>query len=77
MLALQQLSGPLADGVLSPFSNRMSMLAAEIYSLASSGNDNSKAPADNSPNDIFEAAYDVGMCYASSNIQFVFLYFSF
>jgi len=68
-LALQQLSGPPSGGVASLFSNRLSLLATEIFSFATSGHQNSEGPGHNSEYHDWESPVGMLLMYIK------FLYF--
>ena len=68
-LALQQLSGPPSGGVVSLFSNRLSLLATEIFSFATSGHQNSEGLGHNSKYDDWESPVGMLLMY----IKFLYL----
>ena len=71
-LALQQLSGPPAGGVVSLFSNRMSLLAAEIFSFTSLAHQNSGAPAGTSGTHNYEPAADAAGIFQIYIVMFIY-----
>ena len=68
-LALQQLSGPPSGGVASLFSNRLSLLATEIFSFATSGHQNYEGPGHNSEYHDWESPVGMLLMY----IKFLYL----